>query len=200
MLTNNPPLLPSVSAQTDEQLVVALQQGDRQAFAELYNRYWTDLFQLAARKLASPELAEEVVQDLFITLWQRRETLAVTQVSRYLFSALKFSIIDHIRTHQVHERFVDYYLANTNPATEPEDALALQDLTRSIEQGLQTLPSTTQQVFRLSRFEHLTIPEIAARLNVSEKVVEYHLRNALRAMRSHLRTYGVVLAALWAWY
>ncbi|MBO0930154.1 RNA polymerase sigma-70 factor [Fibrella aquatilis] len=194
------PIAPfSTSARTDEQLVLALQQGDRQAFAELYDRYWADLFQLAARKLASPELAEELVQDLFISLWQRRETLVITQVNRYLFSALKFSVIDHIRTQQVHERFVDHYLTITSPTTEPEDALALQDLTRSIEQGLQTLPSTTQQVFRLSRFEHLTIPEIAARLGVSEKVVEYHLGNALRAMRRHLRTYGVALAVWWAW-
>ncbi|MBO0937017.1 RNA polymerase sigma-70 factor [Fibrella sp. HMF5335] len=199
MPANKPNAPTSVSVQTDEQLVAALQHGDRQAFAQLYDRYWADLFQVAARKLASPELAEELVQDLFISLWQRRDTLAITQVNRYLFSALKFAVIDHIRTQQVHERFVDYYLSMADPATQPEDALALQDLTRSIEQGLQTLPDKTQQVFRLSRFEHLTIPEIAARLNVSEKVVEYHLGNALRAMRNYLRTYGVVLAVLWEW-
>ena len=200
MPANKSAPIPSTSALTDEQLVQAVQRSDQQAFSELYARYWADLFQVAARKLASPELAEEVVQDLFVSLWQRRETLVITQVNRYLFSALKFAVIDHIRSEQVHERFVDYYLAMANPATPPEDALALQDLTRSIEQGLQTLPPTTQQIFRLSRFEHLTIPGIAARLGVSEKVVQYHLSNALRAMRNHLRTYGVALAALWGWY
>jgi RNA polymerase sigma-70 factor (family 1) len=184
---------------SDEQLIEAMQRGDRQAFAELYDRYWDGLFRVAAQKLASLELAEELVQDLFISLWQRRETLVIAQVDRYLFSALKFSVIDHIRLQQVHERFVDYYLAMTSTDTQPEDAMALQDLTRSIEQGLQTLPEKTQQIFRLSRFEHLTIPEIAEQLGISEKVVQYHLGNALRAMRNYLRTYGVLLAALWVW-
>ena len=118
MSVTKPTVPDSTSALTDEQLVMALQQGDRQAFAELYDRYWADLFQLAARKLASPELAEELVQDLFITLWQRRETLAIAQVNRYLFSALKFSVIDHVRTQEVHERFVDHYLATTSPTTD----------------------------------------------------------------------------------
>ena len=176
-----------------------MQRGDRQAFATLYDRYWDGLFRVAAQKLASAELAEEIVQDLFISLWQRRETLVIVQVNRYLFSALKFLVIDHIRTQQVHERFVDYYLAMTSTDTQPEDALALQDLTRSIEQGLQKLPEKTQQIFRFSRFEHLTIPEIAERLGVSEKVVQYHLGNALRAMRNYLRTYGMLLAVLCEW-
>ena len=197
MPAKKPPVSVSWPEPSDEQLLAAVQLGDRQAFADLYERYWADLFKVAARKLASPELAEELVQDLFISLWQRRETLVITQVNRYLFSALKFSVIDHIRSQQVHERFVEYHLAVVDTDTEPEDAMALQDLTHSIEQGLQTLPSMTQQIFRLSRFEHLTIPEIAARLDVSEKVVQYHLGNALRAMRNYLRTYGLLLAALW---
>ena len=194
---NLPPI--AVTERPDEELVAATQRGDRQAFAVLYGRYWAELFQVATRKLGSATLAEELVQDLFISLWQRRETLAITHLNRYLFSALKFAVIDHFRSQEVHERFVDQYLALATTDTPPQDALALQDLTRSIEQGLQTLPTTTQQIFRLSRFEHLTIPEIAERLGVSEKVVQYHLGNALRAMRSHLRTYGVMLMAFWAW-
>ncbi len=187
------PLSPLPLPQTDEQLMLAIQAGDRQAFAQLYERYWADLFQIATRKLASAELAEEIVQELFVSLWQRRAGLAILQVNRYLFSALKFATIDHLRSRQVHERYIDHYTAMADAVAPPDDSLALQDLTRSIENGLQTLPEKTQQVFRLSRFEHLTIPEIAARLGVSEKVVEYHLGNALRALRSHLRTYSFLL-------
>jgi RNA polymerase sigma-70 factor (ECF subfamily) len=173
-----------------------MQQDDKEAFAELYNRYWADLFRVAARKLASTELAEELVQDLFISLWQRRDKLAITQVSRYLFSALKFAVIDQIRKQQVQVRYIEHYVSLADPVSLPDDSLALQDLTRSIEQGLQTLPPKTQQVLRLSRFEHLTIPEVAVRLGVSEKVVEYHLSTALRALRTYLRSYTVLTGLL----
>ena len=188
------PISPLLPPQTDEQLVVAMQADDREAFAQLYERYWADLFRVATQKLASAELAEETVQDLFVSLWQRRHSLVIAQVNRYLFSALKFAVIDHIRSRQVHERYLEQYTALANSSTTPpDDSLALQDLTRSIENGLRMLPPKTQQVFRLSRFEHLTIPEIAVRISLSDKVVEYHLGNALRALRNYLRTYNCLL-------
>ena len=173
----------------DGDLLSALQQSDRQAFAEIYERYWEPLHRVATRKLGSSEAAEEVVQELFVTIWQRRETLRIDQLDRYLFSALKFGIIDLIRTQAVHKRFVHFVETTaTDVDQRTEDTLAMQDLTRSIERVLTHLPEKTQQVFRLSRFDCLNIPEIAARLGTSEKTVQYHLSNALRTLRTQLNS------------
>ena len=172
----------------ERDLLDALQQGDRRAFAEVYERYWEALHRVACRKLGSFEAAEEVVQDLFVAIWERRQTARIDQLDRYLFSALKFGIIDLIRTQAVHERFVSFVETTaTDFDQRTEDTLAMQDLTRSIERVLLGLPEKTQHVFRLSRFDCLTIPEIAARLKLSEKTVEYHLGNALRTLRIHLK-------------
>ncbi len=188
MHSAQPSFTNDVASLSDTQLIEALRTGDRRAFAELYERYWEELHRVATRKLGSATAAEEVVQDLFISLWQRRETLQMEQVNRYLFSALKFAIIDLIRSTDTHERFAAHYKATaTDVDRRTEDDLAMQDLTRSIEQGLSTLPEKTQQIFRLSRFDCLTIPEIAVRLDLSEKTVQYHLSNALRELRLHLR-------------
>ena len=183
----------------DGDLLNALQQGDRRAFAEIYERYWEPLHRVAWRKLGSSETAEEVVQDLFVTIWERRQTVRIDKLDRYLFSALKFGIIDLIRTQAVHDRFVHFVeTTSTNFDQRTEDTLALQDLTRSVERVLLSLPEKTQQVFRLSRFDCLTIPEIADQLKVSEKTVQYHLGNALRTLRTNLNSSEAwVFALLW---
>jgi RNA polymerase sigma-70 factor (ECF subfamily) len=175
----------------DSQLSTALAEGDQDAFAEIYDRYWSLLYRLAYQKVRCRETAEELVQDLFVSLWSRRAEASIRELRPYLLTALRFSIINHIESLRVHERFVTYYesfLMQTD--TESTDELALQDLTNAIEQSLQTLPEKSQQVFRLSRFEYLTIPEIAQRLDLSEKAIEYHLTRALKVVRENLRDLG----------
>ncbi|GAB3764665.1 RNA polymerase sigma-70 factor [Spirosoma pomorum] len=177
----------------DDQLTSALADGDRNAFAEIYDRYWSLLYRLAYQKLRTRETAEELVQDLFVSLWSRRAEAHIRDLRPYLLTALRFSIINHIESLRVHERFVAYYesfLMQTD--TESTDELALQDLTNAIEKSLQTLPEKSQQVFRLSRFEYLTIPEIAQRLDLSEKAIEYHLTRALKVVRENLRDLGTL--------
>lgn len=179
---------------SDDQLVVALAADDRTAFAELYNRYWYVLYQLACQKLRDKETAEELVQELFISLWTKRQTANIRDVRPYLFTALRFSIINHIESQRVHERFVAYYESFLHqPSTASTHTLELDDLTQAIETSLCGLPEKTQQVFRLSRFDQQTIPEIAQLLGLSEKTVEYHLAKALKTVRAGLRQAGMIL-------
>lgn len=178
---------------TDDQLIVALKVSSREAFAEIYNRYWSLLYRLAYQKLRSRETAEELVQDLFVSIWTKRHQSIIRELRPYLLTALRFSIINHIESLRIHERFVIYYESFLNQTdTDPTDELALQDLTDAVERSLQTLPEKSQQVFRMSRFEYMTIPEIASRLDLSEKAVEYHLTRALKAVRENLRDLGAL--------
>lgn len=182
-----PKPLPATWSDTD--LATALSRGDEGAFAEIYSRFWLPLFRVACQKTQSKETAEELVQDLFLRLWQRRDLLVIDHLSRYLFAALKFSVIDWIESKAVHDRFVAYTEAFTEVSlNDAEQDLALQDLTQAVESALETLPEKTGDVFRLSRYGHLSIPEIATRLGLSDKAVEYHLTRALGLVRSHLRS------------
>jgi RNA polymerase sigma-70 factor (ECF subfamily) len=179
----------------DDQLTTALAEGDRNAFSQVYERYWSPLYQLAYQKVRSREIAEELVQNLFVSLWEKRETITIRELRPYLFTALRFSIINHIESDQVRERFITYYESFVQQAThQPADELALRDLTDAIERSLHTLPEQTQQVFRMSRFDCLTIPEIADKLNLSEKAIQYHLSKALRVVRENLHNLGAVVS------
>ena len=178
----------------DEQVLQALAEGNRQALAELYERYWYELYRMAFQKTKSREIAEELVQDLFVQLWQKRETLAVRQVDFYLFRALKYSVIDYIKRQVVEEKFREYqqfFAPQSNTSTEEE--VSYNNLIETIELELVKLPAKTQEVFRLSRFEGQSIPEISQRLSLTDKVVEYHLSKALKLLRLQLKDYLFVL-------
>src|SRR6188474_853020 len=84
------------SAYTDEQLIHLLQSSDGAAFTELYNRYWEQLFAISYNYSKQKETAEEVVQEVFMSLWDRRNTVDINDLAAYLATASKFSILKHL--------------------------------------------------------------------------------------------------------
>ncbi|GAB2786877.1 RNA polymerase sigma-70 factor (ECF subfamily) [Hymenobacter luteus] len=187
------------AARPDEALLRALREDDKLAFAEIYERYWELLLGVAYRKLHSREAAEEVVQDLFAALWLKRRTQAIQHLKSYLLKAAKYRVIDVLKARLTQTA----YLERTRPHVMPQDhsteeTVAADDLSLALLASLMRLPEHTREVFRLSRLEHQSVPEIAVRLNLSRKTVEYHLTRALKALRVSLRDF-LTLALVWWW-
>jgi len=182
----------------DVALTQALTQSDELAFREIYERHWYALFQAARHKLNSQEAAEEIVQEIFTTLWQKRAESSIGHLPSYLHAAVRFRVIDFLRA-EYHRKH--YLTIGRPPGAEldfsTEEAVAANDLTAAFESSIEKLPAHTREVFRLSRTEHRTVPEIAELLNISPKTVEYHLTRALKLLRTGLRDFLVLL--LW-WY
>lgn len=185
------------AAWDDAALVQALHHGDALAFAEIYERYWWPLLQLASRKLGSREAAEELVQDLFTALWHKRAEHRIQHLQPYLHAAVRHRVIDGLKARPPRAAYVAYHatrLAQPDYCTEEE--VAADDLTGALQASLTQLPDHTREVFRLSRFEHQSVPEIAGRLNLSRKTVEYHLTRALKQLRVSLKDFLVLVAVL----
>ena len=190
------PASPSpLAARDDAALLRALSLDDEAAFATIYDRYWDALHAQASRKLGCPHEAEEIVQDLFVALWHKRHSVDIQQLKPYLFTALKYRLIDCIRARAVRHA----HAATPPPGTDhgTEETVAAADLHAALDAGVRHLPAHAQKVFRLSRIEHRTVPEIAAHLQVSPKTVEYHLARSLKLLRGYLREFllGLVLLA-----
>ncbi|TGE20883.1 RNA polymerase sigma factor [Hymenobacter metallicola] len=178
----------------DSAVLAAMQAGDEAAFAELYTRYSYPLFNLAYGKLKNRQVAEELVQDLFEALWSKRTTTQIEQAGPYLFSALRYRVINYIKSEKVrtsYELFCRLHLSEADNGTEA--AVAFIDLNEALTAGMQHLSEKAQEVFRLSRLEQYTIPEISVRVNLSEKTVEYHLRKSLKLMRLYLRQFLMLI-------
>lgn len=190
------PTLRAYTSWSDAALLTALLADDRTAFAEIYERHWYRVFALAYRKLKTRETAEELVQDLFTTLWHKRREQAIEQLEPYLMSAINRRIISHLRSHKVRAAYADYCRWTQAEATqETEYALAAADLSEAFDKALLRLPEQSREVFKLSRVEHFSVREISVRLNLSAKAVEYHLTKSMRLLRGHLRDFVVLALA-----
>ena len=178
------------AAWTDAALLDALRADQEQAFAEIYKRYCYRLFTVAYRKLKSCEVAEELVQDLFTDLWTRRGSNQIQQLENYLFSAIRYRIINYIKAQKVKAGYELYCQVNSCEAdTDTEKSLALNDLSEALLASMRKLPEKSREIFHLSRLEHYSVPEISVRVKLSEKSVEYHLTKSLKLLRTHLRDY-----------
>lgn len=174
----------------DDILVKLMSLGDKEAFGEIYSRYWRKLFQKAQRKVYSKEIVEELVQDLFVSLWEKRATQKIQTLEPYLFTALKYQIITHIKKQVLEEKFVAYTTTETDEEENSlEEHIAFADLSHSIEQAIGQLPEKTQHIFRLNRLEGKSTKEIVEILNIPERTVEYHISQSLRFMREHLKEF-----------
>ncbi len=165
-----------------------LRQGDRQAFAELYDRYWEMLYRYVASVLRGRADAMDVVQDTFVALWQQRDTLdGVGSLSAYLkamarYKALK-SIRTHIREHDYLESLLDFFNRHEES---PETLMVVDELRAVIDSEIERLPAMMRQVFIMSREENLSHKEIASKLIISDKTVKKQISNALKILRAKI--------------
>jgi RNA polymerase sigma-70 factor (ECF subfamily) len=178
-------------------LLLALQNGDAEAFTAIYKAYWYDMFLVANRKLQNKEVAEEIVQDIFLRLWRERGTLRIQNLNYYLFAAVRYEVIDHIRGKGPVIEYLDHYQFDIHDLN-TENQLALDELLRVIDEGLHVLPEKTREIFRLHKLEYWPVARLARHFGLSEKAVEYHLTKSVRLVRSHLKEVMVLLLSVLA--
>lgn len=178
----------------DDELWECLQSGDEGAFREIYVRYSREVFLLAYKKVHDKDTAEELAQNIFLSLWEKRKEASIKHLRAWLLGAVRFAVINHYKSQMVHERYEAYvrqHEARNVPAA--EQLTMWKDLASAIDKGISLLPTKTQQVFRLSRYENRSIREISRDLNISEKAVEYHITQSLKWMRGYLKDFITVL-------
>ena len=175
---------------TDQFLLQRLSLNDQAAFTVLYERYWKTLFREAMNVLRSQKEAEDAVQELFVSLWNRRHTLSVNaSLSAYLQTAIRYQCIDRIERDMIRggylQDFTNYLEAHQiMPSVEQE--LEARELAANIDQVMDKIPGKMREVFRLSRQEQLTHREIADRLHISEETVKKQIYLALKILRANL--------------
>ena len=171
---------------SDEVLFDLLRSGDKRAFDELYNRYWDKLFIVACQRLGSPLEAEEVVQDVMLHLWSRREAITLhSTLGGYLAVAVKYEVINRLARHRRLQQYRSSTLHSEADHT-TQQFLDLSALQERLALLVKALPEKRRIVFQLSREQGLSQKEIAGRLQISENTVEAHIKKALQAIRKGL--------------
>jgi len=171
---------------SDDELLSRLRIADEKAFTEIYNRYWEKLLAIGFYRLLNKQAAEDIVHEVMMSLWTRKKELAVQSLSSYLATAVKFAVFKSIlRDKRRRELQQDQAVPGSlNETVEKLDALFLQEyLSQTIEQ----LPEKAKLVFTYSRDRGLTISQIAKKMNLSPKAIEYHMTKALRSLKDTLK-------------
>lgn len=177
----------------DCELLQVIRQDNEDAFAELFKRYWRKVHTMTYMRLRSEEATQEIVQEIFISLWTRRKTLSINHLSSYLYTAVKNRVLNYIDAQLTRKKHWDYYkqfVPEQDDVTEND--VEAHELMKAIEKAMEHLPEKTKRVFRLNRLEGRSIHEIAGILNLSHKATQYHLTQSLKKLRVHLKDHAPV--------
>ena len=175
---------------TDSDLVEALKKGDETAIAEIYHRYWRKLLAIAFNHTKDKIAAEEIVQEVLIKLWDKRERVKIDSLPNYLATATKFSVLTSIHRQKRRADIASSVYGQKLHDFDDEKIYA-RFLQEYIDGVIEKLPEKCKLVFKHSREEGRSIPQIAIEMNIAEKTAEAHLTKALKVIRLSLRSIGM---------
>lgn len=181
--------------ETDQTLIKRAKSGDEQAFQQLFDKYWQDLYKQAWLRVRSAEDAQDLVQEVFIAFWNNVHQVHIdTSAAAYLFTALRNRIFDFYEKQQVRLKYV--LDQSFHPVHTPEQAtrnIANKELQQVVNTAIQALPEKMRQIYQLSREQEHTIAEIASLLSLSPQTVKNQLSSALQRIRTEIQRYQLLL-------
>lgn len=175
--------------QSDEELWRAITNDNEPAFATLFERYWELLYNNAYLRLRNHEECEEIVHDVFLSIWERRKTVEIQSCKAYLLTAVRYQIYNrlrlakHLKVHLQIDDQSDFVLAHN----EGENRLMVQEFHSALSSKLKALPKRCREIFHMSRMNQLSNEEIANELGISRRSVENQITSALKHLRGFYR-------------
>ena len=173
----------------DAELVRRIRAGDERALEVVFRSHYAGMASFVQRFVRSPDLAEELVQDVFLKLWTKREQLAEIETLRtYLFRAARNTALNYLRRVKLERRWAEEQGTETEPLTTfaADDDTVEQEVATAVKQAIDRLPPRCREIFLMSRDGGLTYAEIARSLDISVKTVETQMGRALKSLRSSL--------------
>ncbi|MEO6549690.1 MAG: RNA polymerase sigma-70 factor [Ferruginibacter sp.] len=163
------------------------QNDDVKAFEELYVRYWPALVNAAFKRLDCKEQSEDIVQNIFIDIYNRRTTIDLSfSFKAYLHQALKFKVLNEYRSESIRKKYKQSLFFSPGCKIDFSDPLEAKELEQKINTILNELPVKCKEVFLLSRRENLSNRDISAGLKISVSSVEKHITRALKSLRCQI--------------
>lgn len=181
----------------DKELYLKLKLGDERAFQSLFRKYYPAMCHFARQFLNDRELAEETVQDMFVKVWEKRESLNIeSSVKHYLFRSVRNHCLNQIQHEKIKKQYANRILESAQHEISTEQYFLEVDLIDRIEKSINSLPPKRKEIFRLSREQGLKYKEIAETLDISVKTVEAQMGQALKFLREELKDYSNYLMTL----
>lgn len=176
---------------TDTELLTALVVGGREAFEAIYRKYVSDLYRYARKNIPAKEDCEEIIQEVFESLWERHESLNIqTSLKGYLMGMVRFKIIHYFRKSARKKKYAEHFLlfeaVYAQAGEEDVNHAAIQS---TLDRLITELPERCQEALRLRLSEDLSNPDIARRMNITTRTVEVYMFRAFNHIRAAYKDY-----------
>ncbi|MEI6575179.1 MAG: RNA polymerase sigma-70 factor [Bacteroidota bacterium] len=173
----------------EKHLCERIRGGDKDAFEYVFKTYYGQLCGYARQIVLDPDASEEIIQELFFQLWQKKESLQVnTSLKSYLFRAVHNSCLNHIKHHKIRDAYSqNFKLENIDNSVSDSQNLEVKELQMRITKAIELLPPERKKVFMMIRFEERKYKEVADILGISVKTVENQMGKAMQFLREALK-------------
>lgn len=180
--------MPGYNSYSDSELIALIREGDKLAYAKIYERYFRVLYVHALKKLRSEEEAKDLIQELFTTLWVKREHIAKdVNMAAYLYTSVRNRVLDSFSHRKIEDRYIVSLQGHLdNDVVAADQGLLEKELVTIIENEIKSLPPKMREIFELSRKNNLSHKEISDKLGVTEQTVSKQVTNALKRLRTKL--------------
>lgn len=183
--------MPDYSKYNDDDLLIFLKEDNHSAFTEIFNRYNPLLFSFAYKKVKDKDEAKDIMQEVFVKLWNNRSALELkTSLHSYLYRAVFNKALNLFRHQGIRE---DHVLALQqmieDTAQDSDFTIREKDIEKLIEMEVAALPPKMREVFELRKKQFLSNKQIAEQMGISEQTVETHMKRALKVLRTRLGTF-----------
>ncbi|MGN6491766.1 MAG: RNA polymerase sigma factor [Agriterribacter sp.] len=172
---------------SEKDLLLLLYSGDEKAFTHIYNQYWNKLYFLAHKHLKSSAAAEEIVQEVFLTLWRKRSSIQIQSLHQYLAAMTRYAVYRYVSNEKKLEVIREPVAGEqANPVNE-EETIDNKLLLEIVEKLSNKLPEKCRLVFVQNKLLDQPLPEVARKLSISDKTAEAHLTKALKSIRENVK-------------
>jgi RNA polymerase sigma-70 factor (ECF subfamily) len=176
----------------DKLILEHLRNSNQGVFEMVFKYYYSGLVIYADQIIKNISVSEDIVQTVFLKLWETRETLDIRSFRNYFIQCVKNRCIDYLRNCEVKNKF-SQELKDYSQIEMQEDLWTLMELDELIQQAIDKLPPRCREIFLMSRTENLKIAEIAEKLRLSARTVETQISKALKVLRTELAEYIALL-------
>ena len=186
----------------EKELIEKIVAGDEKAFSILFFKYLPVLNSFATKFTKSSDIAQEIIQDAFVRVWLNREKLEyVDNVKAYLYKYVSNECLAYLRKKLKDEKVIDKLkISHSDSSNTTSEAIDLNEINKIISSAVEKLPQQRKKIFRLSRNEGKTIPEIAELLGISSNTVKNSLVIALKSVKDELSWYGITLCLYFLYF
>lgn len=181
----------------DSELQQLVKEGNKPAFEAIFDRYWKRLFAYAVKIYKDEKIGEDIVQEIFISLWEKSNDTNILNLEAYLIRSVKYKVANHIRDLKFTPVHLEI-LQNIPNTFKTENDMEYEEFEKEIFNEIKKLPPKCQKAFMLSRFENYSNPEIAEELDISIRTVEKHISNALKFLKYTIGTHhlGILIIGM----